>query len=79
MSDSRETIVQRTSRTVQRARILSKDSLGMNLGDLRALVSAAEGLPDKVYIHFGGVSRSSTNTGVWWAKSAEVEHEVPTA
>lgn len=51
----------------------------MNLGDLRALVSAAEGLPDKVYIHFGGVSRSSTNTGVWWAKSAEVEHEVPTA
>lgn len=46
----------------------------LELGHLRALVAAAEGMPDEANVSLEGLTKSYTQVDRWHAKRAHVEH-----
>lgn len=59
---------------VKRAWIKRDSLFGLRLGDLRALVEQADGIPDSADVTFEGLTRTSRD-GEYWAKEVMVKHE----
>ena len=58
----------------KRAWATSKDSLGLNLGELRAVIAKADGMPDNAEVKFGGVSKSMLE-GEYYARRIDIKSE----
>jgi hypothetical protein len=77
VSDEERTVVHRIEAQVSRATVFSRDILGMNLGELRQAVAAAEGMPDKATVKFADLTKSVAD-GNYYAKRVWIEHEART-
>lgn len=51
------------------------DTWHLELGHLRALVAASEGMPDKASVTFGKVAKSYSRVDEYYATEAHVRHE----
>lgn len=54
------------------------ETFSLELGHLRALVAACEGMPDKASVTFEGASKDYTRVDEWTAKVANVRHQEAT-
>jgi hypothetical protein len=60
---------------VRRAIIENPSLCGLTLGDLRKVVAAPEGMPDKSEVRFEKLSKSYVYVDEWYAKRVNITHE----
>lgn len=74
MSEQKATRAHRSQTVVSAATVYNGDTFGLVLGDLRKLITAAEGIPDDAEVTIEDVSAHYSRKDTYLAKRVRVSH-----
>lgn len=73
-----ETTLSSRNGTYQHRTVKSASSIGLNLGELRALLETCAGIPDTALVFVSGVSKRDDDASKSWVREIHVQHSEAT-